>query len=109
MRACVDMGRAAVVTGDRDEFGDEYQTIRVMTVADAIKLRDELTDVIEQVSRLPCIGGCKCDAALTGWTKYSKQSRASAARGTAIRTEVIWLNRACSTALSQQEIQGRLL
>ena len=63
MRACVDMGRAAVVTGDRDEFGDEYQTIRVMTVADAIKLRDELTDVIEQVSRLPCIGGCKCDAA----------------------------------------------
>ncbi|HQS59932.1 MAG: DNA methyltransferase [Gallionellales bacterium 35-53-114] len=50
------------------------------------------------------------DTALTGWTKYSKQSRAAAARGTAIRTEVIWLNQACADALAQQPYQqGRLI
>ena len=53
MHACNDMGRVAVVTDDRDEFGEEYQTIRVMTVTDAVKLRDQLTEVIEQVTAKP--------------------------------------------------------
>lgn len=41
------------------------------------------------------------DDALKGWQKFSKLSRASAARGTAVRTEVIWINPACSDALAQ--------
>lgn len=53
MYACIDMGRAAVVTDDRDEFGEEYQTIRVISVCEAVKLRDQLTEVIEQVTAKP--------------------------------------------------------
>jgi len=53
MHACNDMGRVAVVTDDRDEFGEDYQTIRVMTVVDAVNLRDQLTEVIEQVTAKP--------------------------------------------------------
>jgi DNA adenine methylase len=49
------------------------------------------------------------DDALKGWQKFSKLSRASAARGTAVRTEVIWINPACSDALAKQpNQQGRL-
>ena len=53
MYACNDMGRVAVVTDDLDEFGEEIQVIRVMTVSDAVKLRDGLTAVIEEVTAQP--------------------------------------------------------
>lgn len=53
MYACNDMGRVAIVINDRDEFGDEYQTMTIITVVDAAKLRDQLTEVIEQVTAKP--------------------------------------------------------
>lgn len=37
--------------------------------------------------------------ALPGWTSYRTQARISAGRGSGIRTEVVWLNPACSRAL----------
>ncbi|MEO9456892.1 hypothetical protein ABI924_22070, partial [Chromobacterium phragmitis] len=39
--------------------------------------------------------------ALTGWEQHSTGSRISAGRGTAVRTECVWLNPACSDALRQ--------
>lgn len=40
------------------------------------------------------------DSMLTGWKKYTKESRISAHRGTKVKTEVIWLNPACADALA---------
>ncbi len=39
------------------------------------------------------------DSMLTGWKKFTKESRISAHRGTKVKTEVIWLNSACAEAL----------
>ncbi|MEW9900861.1 DNA adenine methylase [Chitinivorax sp. PXF-14] len=36
---------------------------------------------------------------LADWLQYSKPSRISAGRGTSVRTEVVWLNQACSEAV----------
>lgn len=41
---------------------------------------------------------------LSGWTSHSTTSRISACRGTAVRTEVVWLNPQCE----HQQIQGKL-
>lgn len=41
------------------------------------------------------------DEALDGWRRFETQSRISAGRGTALRTEVVWLNPACSAALER--------
>ncbi len=38
---------------------------------------------------------------LSGWEKHTTEARISGGRGTALRTEVVWLNKACSAALSQ--------
>lgn len=37
---------------------------------------------------------------LAGWETFQTKSRISAGRGTALRTEVVWINEACSQALS---------
>jgi hypothetical protein len=50
MYVCNDAGRVAVVTDDRDEFGEVYHTKRMITVEEAVKLRDQLTEVIRQVT-----------------------------------------------------------
>lgn len=39
--------------------------------------------------------------ALPGWISHQTKARISAGRGTAIRTEVVWLNPACSKALDR--------
>jgi hypothetical protein len=52
MYACNDCGRVAVVTDDRDEFGEGYQTIRIIPLAEAIKLRDQLNEVIDQLKKM---------------------------------------------------------
>lgn len=39
------------------------------------------------------------DEALVGWARSTTKARISAARGTAMRDEVIWINPACSAAL----------
>lgn len=41
------------------------------------------------------------EAALAGWCRFETQSRISASRGTVLRTEVVWLNPACSEALQR--------
>lgn len=41
------------------------------------------------------------DEALAGWRRFETQSRISASRGTVLRTEVVWLNPACSAALER--------
>ncbi|MGC0155542.1 DNA adenine methylase [Chromobacterium vaccinii] len=42
--------------------------------------------------------------ALAGWERHTTGSRISAGRGTAVRTECVWLNPACSTALHQNDL-----
>lgn len=39
--------------------------------------------------------------ALVGWSKFTKQSRIAANRGTKLKEEVIWLNKACADALAR--------
>ena len=39
------------------------------------------------------------DEALRDWTRYETTVRISGGRGTSMRTEVVWLNRACTAAL----------
>ncbi len=41
------------------------------------------------------------DDALSGWARHETQARMSARRGTAMRTEALWLNPACSAALER--------
>lgn len=40
------------------------------------------------------------EAALAGWERHETGSRISAGRGTAVRTEVVWINAACRDALA---------
>lgn len=40
------------------------------------------------------------DQQLPGWTRHETDARISGGRGTAIRTEVVWLNPACEAALA---------
>lgn len=42
---------------------------------------------------------------LSGWTVHSTESRISAGRGTALRTESIWINPACEQALKREASQ----
>ncbi|MDW3683923.1 DNA adenine methylase [Cupriavidus sp. CV2] len=39
------------------------------------------------------------DSALSTWDRHEKAARISAGRGTATRTEVVWINQACAAAL----------
>lgn len=39
---------------------------------------------------------------LTGWETFQTKSRISAGRGTALRTEVVWINPACSDAMNSR-------
>lgn len=48
-------------------------------------------------------------ALATGWTRFEKQSRAAAHRGSSMRTEVLWLNRPCADALASLPVQASLL
>lgn len=39
--------------------------------------------------------------ALSGWERHTTEARISGGRGTSLRTEVVWLNPACSAALAR--------
>lgn len=72
-----------------------------MTNADHVELLDRLN----QVQGMVVLNGYPSELyenALQGWRRVEKQSRASAWRGTSMRTEVIWLNKACSDALASR-------
>lgn len=45
---------------------------------------------------------------LGDWRRYTTQARISGSRGSGIRTEVIWLNPACSAALDAEAAQMRM-
>lgn len=40
--------------------------------------------------------------ALTGWEMHATEARISGGRGTALRTEVVWINQACAAALRRR-------
>lgn len=46
------------------------------------------------------------DSKLAAWERYETTARISAGRGTAIRTEVVWINKSCAAALANR---GKLL
>ncbi|MBV4507731.1 DNA adenine methylase [Pseudomonas sp. BW13M1] len=46
------------------------------------------------------------DDTLTGWTRHTTSARISAGRGTACRTECLWLNPACQRSSSQFSLFG---
>lgn len=46
--------------------------------------------------------------ALSGWHRHQTSARISAGRGTAIRTEVAWINPSCAAALTKKESQQRM-
>ncbi|RQO57990.1 DNA methyltransferase [Paucibacter sp. KBW04] len=43
------------------------------------------------------------DLELQGWSRHETQARISGGRGTSLRTEVVWLNHACSAALERSQ------
>lgn len=47
------------------------------------------------------------DETLAGWERHEKGARISAGRGTAIRTEVIWINPACADRLNRVSVIDR--
>lgn len=62
----------------------------------------DLLGVLRDLHGMVVLSGYESDLyadALPGWTSYQTQARISAGRGTGIRTEVVWLNPACSRAL----------
>jgi DNA adenine methylase len=75
--------------GYRHELGDEDH--------------EELLEALQELQGMVVLSGYDSDAyrsALSNWKKYTTESRISAGRGTAIRTECVWLNPACSAALN---------
>lgn len=65
----------------------------------------ELLGILLGMDGMVVISGYDSDLyneALIGWETYSTKSRISAGRGTALRTEVVWINQACSDALHRR-------
>ncbi len=67
----------------------------------------ELIQVLNRVEGMVVLSGYShpiYDEALRGWERHEKEARISASRGTAIRTECVWLNQACADALHSRQI-----
>lgn len=76
-----------------------------MTNADHV----ELLDVLRAADGMVVLSGYHSPEyaeALHGWAVASTEARISSARGTALRTECLWLNPACSRALDRAGIFG---
>lgn len=72
----------------------------------------ELLDRLNQVRGMVVLNGYPSelyDAALPGWESVTKQSRASVNRGTAMRTEVLWFNPACTDAQAKHNTRSMQL
>lgn len=62
----------------------------------------ELLNALLKLDGMVIVTGYSSDLyadALQGWRVESTQSRISAGRGTALRTEILWMNKACEQAL----------
>lgn len=69
-----------------------------------------LLDVLQAVEGMVVLSGYPhplYEDALDGWTRIDKRARISGGRGTALRTECIWINPACQ--LSRQMVQLRMI
>ena len=67
----------------------------------------ELLDVLRGLEGFVVLSGYPSDLyeqTLSGWERHTTGSRISASRGTAVRTECVWLNPACSRALHQNDL-----
>lgn len=68
----------------------------------------ELLGVVRELQGMVILSGYRTslyDEALHGWARHQTTSRISAGRGTATRTECVWINPACAAALSQRDMQ----
>lgn len=71
----------------------------------------ELIDVLLELDGFVVLSGYLSELysdRLQHWTQYQKKSRISAGRGTAMRTEVVWINPACEAALDLESTQKRM-
>lgn len=69
----------------------------------------ELLNQLKQVTGMVVLSGYRnpiYDEELDGWERVETRSRISAGRGTTMRTEVVWMNQACSAR--RQEVQRAL-
>ncbi|MEW8091288.1 MAG: DNA adenine methylase [Candidatus Thiodiazotropha endolucinida] len=67
----------------------------------------QLLDALNQVSGMVVLSGYDSEIyndALSSWTRHTTSARISAGRGTATRTEVVWLNPACSQEQAQSSL-----
>lgn len=65
----------------------------------------ELLETLKSLDGMVIVSGYPCelyDKALKGWTVNTTQARIAAFRGTAARTECLWINPACWAALQQR-------
>ncbi|MES2349118.1 MAG: DNA adenine methylase [Pseudomonadota bacterium] len=72
----------------------------------------ELLGVLDSLEGMVVLSGYDhelYDAMLVGWRRASTTSRISAARGTALREEIVWINPACAAALDLEPAQASLL
>lgn len=66
----------------------------------------QLIECLKAVDGMVVLCGYDSDVytgALAGWERHTTEARISGGRGTSLRTEVIWLNPACSAALRQTQ------
>jgi DNA adenine methylase len=64
----------------------------------------ELLGVLLELEEMVVLSGCPSDLyadLLPGWASHSTSARINAGRGTANRTECLWLNPACGDRISQ--------
>jgi DNA adenine methylase len=90
----------------RNSYGRMYA--HEMTQADHL----ELLSAVRELKGMVMLCGYHSEmyaAALADWQMVSTRARASTNRGTALRTECMWLNPACTASLDEQEVQRRLL
>lgn len=65
----------------------------------------ELLNVLLDLEGMVVVSGYDSDLyndTLSGWEKFQTKSRISAGRGTALRTEVAWINPACSDSINDR-------
>lgn len=78
-----------------------------MTDADHV----DLLDCLLELEGFVVVSGYPTDLyneALSGWHQHQTSARISAGRGSALRTEVVWINPLCAAALADKEPQQRM-
>lgn len=84
----------------RDRYAADRYYRHEMTQLD----HAELLGVLKRLNGMVVLCGYHSeiyDSVLDGWERHETSARASGRRGTVLRTEVVWLNPACSAALER--------